>query len=344
MTGNETLRLEQVRATNAEAEEAYLQGRLHLASYGPDSAQRALDAFNRAVALDPGYGAAHAGAAVAYIRLGDSGVISLADARQSALRPTSGRPSTAVRTAPSFMARSPRPSFSTTGIGMARKKNTAVSRAESERRLPANLFRSAAGRSRQIGRSDQDFGRDDAPRPAVSAGASPARHGPLLQEGLRRCTRGGRFGDRTGARRRRRLHPGVTRGRGSGPQSRRLGNDRARRRTVGGYRSKPSRHGHSGAGVRRARDVAFAAANELLAEATKGTVRLRQRDRAYMELALGGPMPLFDRFAPRWMNAIRRCSGSRWIRAPIERKRSSFPGDRPQAEHRLAELTSRSTP
>jgi hypothetical protein len=35
------------------------------------------------------------------------------------------------------------------------------------------------------------------------------------------------------------------------------------------------------------RDVAFAAANELLAEATKGTVRLRQRDRAYMELALG---------------------------------------------------------
>ena len=85
MTGNENLRLRQVRSTNPAAEEAYLQGRLHLATYGPEPAQRALDAFNRALSFDSGYGAAHAGAAIAYMRLGDAGVLSLADARQSAL-------------------------------------------------------------------------------------------------------------------------------------------------------------------------------------------------------------------------------------------------------------------
>ena len=85
MTGDESLRLRQVRSTNAAAEEAYLQGRLQLSSYGPASAQRALDAFKRALASDPNYGPAHAGAAIAYIRLGDAGVVSMADARQSAV-------------------------------------------------------------------------------------------------------------------------------------------------------------------------------------------------------------------------------------------------------------------
>ena len=54
-------RLGQVRSTSPAAEEAYLQGRMHLANYGPEPARRALGAFERAVEIDPGYAAAHAG-------------------------------------------------------------------------------------------------------------------------------------------------------------------------------------------------------------------------------------------------------------------------------------------
>jgi serine/threonine-protein kinase len=84
LTGPEKTRLTQVRSTNAAAEEAYLQGRLHLAGYGPEPARRALASFQRAVALDDNYGAAHACAALAYVKLAGFGVVSHADARVSA--------------------------------------------------------------------------------------------------------------------------------------------------------------------------------------------------------------------------------------------------------------------
>ena len=89
--GTEAVRLRQVRQTNPAAEEAYLQGRFHLAHYGPEAAKRALDAFRRAADLDPGHAAAHAGAALAFVRLGDANIVSHAEARASAL--------TAIRTA-----------------------------------------------------------------------------------------------------------------------------------------------------------------------------------------------------------------------------------------------------
>jgi TolB-like protein/tetratricopeptide (TPR) repeat protein len=85
MTPNESARLKQVRPTDPLAEEAYLQGRMHLATYGVDSARRALDAFQRATQIDPAHYAAHAGAAAAYIKLGDANAMSQADARASAL-------------------------------------------------------------------------------------------------------------------------------------------------------------------------------------------------------------------------------------------------------------------
>jgi serine/threonine-protein kinase len=84
LTGPEKTRLTQVRSTNAAAEEAYFQGRLHLAGYGPEPARRALASFQRAVALDDSYAAAHAGAALAYVKLAGFGVVSHADARVSA--------------------------------------------------------------------------------------------------------------------------------------------------------------------------------------------------------------------------------------------------------------------
>jgi eukaryotic-like serine/threonine-protein kinase len=85
ITSAERERLTQARSTSPAAEEAYLQGRLHFAGYGAEAAKRALDAFKRALKLDSSYGAAHAGSALSYLRLGDAGVLSLADARLSAV-------------------------------------------------------------------------------------------------------------------------------------------------------------------------------------------------------------------------------------------------------------------
>jgi serine/threonine protein kinase/tetratricopeptide (TPR) repeat protein len=84
VTRNEATRLQQVRRTNPEAEEAYLQGRLHLAGYGPDAANRALKSFERAIASDPNYAAAHASAALAYVKLAGFNAISHGEARLSA--------------------------------------------------------------------------------------------------------------------------------------------------------------------------------------------------------------------------------------------------------------------
>jgi tetratricopeptide (TPR) repeat protein len=85
MTTAETTRLTQVRTTTPAAEEAYLQGRLNLSQIGPGPAERALKSFQRASEIDPQFAAAHAGAALAYLRLGGTNVLSHNDARQSAL-------------------------------------------------------------------------------------------------------------------------------------------------------------------------------------------------------------------------------------------------------------------
>jgi TolB-like protein/Tfp pilus assembly protein PilF len=78
-------RFAQARAINPAAEEAYLRGRLNLANYGVAPAERALKSFQRAVELDPDFAAAHAGAALAFLRLGGTNTLSQNDARQSAL-------------------------------------------------------------------------------------------------------------------------------------------------------------------------------------------------------------------------------------------------------------------
>ena len=85
LSGAETSRLRQVRSTSPEAEEAYLQGRMHLASLGPEPARRALKSFQRAIALDPSYSAAHAAAARSYLRLAGTNVLTHNEARLSAL-------------------------------------------------------------------------------------------------------------------------------------------------------------------------------------------------------------------------------------------------------------------
>jgi tetratricopeptide (TPR) repeat protein len=84
VTTEETARLRQARRTNPTAEEAYLQGRLHLASYGQSAAVNAVAAFERAIAIDPTYGAAHASLALAYVKLAAFGGMTHGQARSKA--------------------------------------------------------------------------------------------------------------------------------------------------------------------------------------------------------------------------------------------------------------------
>jgi tetratricopeptide (TPR) repeat protein/TolB-like protein len=85
VTAEETTRLTaQVRRTTPAAEEAYLQGRVHMAAYGRDAAARALRSFQRAIEADPDYAAAHASAALAYVKLAGFGGASYDAARVDA--------------------------------------------------------------------------------------------------------------------------------------------------------------------------------------------------------------------------------------------------------------------
>jgi TolB-like protein/tetratricopeptide (TPR) repeat protein len=84
VTTEETARLRQTRRTNPTAEEAYLQGRLHLATYGETAAVNAAAAFERAIGIDPTYAAAHASLAMAYVKLAAFGGMTHGQARQKA--------------------------------------------------------------------------------------------------------------------------------------------------------------------------------------------------------------------------------------------------------------------
>ena len=85
VTPAEAGRLGAPRQTNPNAEEAYLRGRAELLSYGPEAARRALEAFHRALSFDAKHAGASAGLSRAYVVLGQFGMISEAEARQSAL-------------------------------------------------------------------------------------------------------------------------------------------------------------------------------------------------------------------------------------------------------------------
>jgi serine/threonine-protein kinase len=85
LTPDESAHLRTSRKTDPAAEQAYFEGRAHLALF-TTHAQHALDAFNRTLAIDPSHAGAHSGAARSYIALGFARAISQAEARASALR------------------------------------------------------------------------------------------------------------------------------------------------------------------------------------------------------------------------------------------------------------------
>ncbi len=84
LTPSERRRLHQLRPTTAAANEAYYQG-LHYLSQSSAEGQPAVDAFRRAIALDPDHAGAHAGLARGLLALGFIGSISHQQARAQAL-------------------------------------------------------------------------------------------------------------------------------------------------------------------------------------------------------------------------------------------------------------------
>ena len=85
ITPEEHLRLTQVRSTNPSAEQAYFKGLHQLHQLGADNMRAAVDAFKRAIELDPNYAEAYAGLARAHITLGFMRATSQSEARVSAL-------------------------------------------------------------------------------------------------------------------------------------------------------------------------------------------------------------------------------------------------------------------
>lgn len=77
------------RSDSLEAYQLYLQGRHLWNQRSPDSVMRSIDFFERAIALDPGFAAAHAGLAESYALIGGTSLVksrSLADVLVPAMR------------------------------------------------------------------------------------------------------------------------------------------------------------------------------------------------------------------------------------------------------------------
>jgi tetratricopeptide (TPR) repeat protein len=66
LTGADRLKLSKRGTNNAEAHDAYLQGRYFWNQFAPDSFPKAIAAFRRAIELDPNYALAHVGVADYY--------------------------------------------------------------------------------------------------------------------------------------------------------------------------------------------------------------------------------------------------------------------------------------
>jgi len=70
VTPEDLLRMSSAAAVNPAAHDAYLLGRFHLSKHIIDDHKRAIDHFERAIQIDPGYAPAYAGLSLAWQRLG----------------------------------------------------------------------------------------------------------------------------------------------------------------------------------------------------------------------------------------------------------------------------------
>ena len=75
LSSDERDRVERQPTDDLQAYQLFLQGRQWLARYTPDSLQRAIDFFERAVARDPSFALAHASTGMAHIELVEAGAM-----------------------------------------------------------------------------------------------------------------------------------------------------------------------------------------------------------------------------------------------------------------------------
>jgi adenylate cyclase len=81
---DEQERIRHAPTTSIVAYEIYLQGRQHFVQFTPTSTQRAIEYYQRALAVDPSFALAHANMAIAYTEMSDGGMMSAAVARPRA--------------------------------------------------------------------------------------------------------------------------------------------------------------------------------------------------------------------------------------------------------------------
>jgi serine/threonine-protein kinase len=81
---DEQARIRQEPTGSLKAYELYLKGRTLFIRFTPDSMERAIDYFERALAVDPSYALAHASIAIVYAELCDGGIIAADVARPRA--------------------------------------------------------------------------------------------------------------------------------------------------------------------------------------------------------------------------------------------------------------------
>lgn len=97
---DEQTRIRHEPTTSIDAYEIYLQGRQHFVQFTPTSTQRAIEYYQRALAVDPSFALAHANIAIAYTELSDGGMVSADVARPRATEAAS----TALRLDPALSA------------------------------------------------------------------------------------------------------------------------------------------------------------------------------------------------------------------------------------------------
>ena len=85
LSPSEAAQIGRIRTTNPAAEDAYLLGKMHLGQYGGSAATLALNAFERAITLDPDHAAAHAGRAQALVSVGQFNRPSIVETRAHVL-------------------------------------------------------------------------------------------------------------------------------------------------------------------------------------------------------------------------------------------------------------------
>jgi TolB-like protein/DNA-binding winged helix-turn-helix (wHTH) protein/Tfp pilus assembly protein PilF len=85
LTSQQHARLSRSRSVNPEAHEAYLKGLYYWSLRGRNNIEKAVDYFNQAIALDPGYALPYAGLAQCYIPLNYFSYISGREARAKSI-------------------------------------------------------------------------------------------------------------------------------------------------------------------------------------------------------------------------------------------------------------------